>query len=245
MNCIGIIPARYASSRFPGKPLAVLKGKTILERVYLQALQSHILKNVIVATDDERIFRHVENFGGKVQMTDPSHKSGTDRCAEVALQFPEADVFVNIQGDEPLLPADQIDKVVTPFFKDQEVQIATLAKRIVSIEELENNNVVKVVFDCNGRALYFSRYAIPYIRSEAFADWLNHGAHFKHIGLYAYRKNALSAISKIPQGTLEKLESLEQLRWLENGLSISVTPTEVETLGIDTPEDLEKAQFLI
>lgn len=243
MNFVGIIPARYASTRFPGKPLAILGGKTVIQRVYEQV--SKVLTDVYVATDDQRIFDAVNGFGGNVVMTSPYHKSGTDRTEEavnnIGKQF---DVVINIQGDEPFIHESQI-RTVCECFKDPQTMIATLGRPFTdkdTITALENPNSPKIVCDNNGFAMYFSRSIIPYIRNIDKAEWLNNFNYLKHIGLYAYRRNVLSEITRLPQSSLEIAESLEQLRWLQNGYRIKVGITETETIGIDTPEDLKKAE---
>jgi 3-deoxy-manno-octulosonate cytidylyltransferase (CMP-KDO synthetase) len=243
LNFIGIIPARYASTRFPGKPLAMINGKTMIQRVYEQALSSKLLSKVIVATDDERIKNCVEEFGGTVVMTSQNHKSGTDRCFEAISIFlkenkiNKADVAVNIQGDEPFINPVQID-ILCSCFDNNETQIATLIKKIKSPEELLNPNVVKVVTDKTNRALYFSRSAIPYFRGKEIGEWINYNDYYKHIGIYAYRLECLEKIAALEMSALEKSESLEQLRWLENGFSIHARITDFESNAVDTPEDL-------
>lgn len=245
MKCAGIIPARYASTRFPGKPLAIINGISMIRRVYEQCLKSTSLNMVVVATDDERIAEHVRSFNGKVIMTSTKHRSGTDRCNEALdhLQalYPEHhfDVVVNIQGDEPFIDPVQIDAVAT-CFNDEHVDIATLARVIDTEEELFNPNTVKVVRGLQHQALYFSRSTIPYLRGSAQTEWLTKGLFLKHLGLYAYRTPVLKAIAELTPGKLELMESLEQLRWLENGYRISVELTDKEGVSIDTPEDLER-----
>ncbi len=243
MKYIGIIPARYASTRFPGKPLAMLGGKTVIQRVYEQV--SGILDEAVVATDDERILNAVEQFGGKAIMTSMAHRSGTDRCWEAYCKFGEQfDVVVNIQGDEPFIQALQL-RSICECFNDDSTQIATLVKPFASddnIEALFNPNSPKVVVDKEMHALYFSRSVIPYLRGIDQSEWLKHHTYYKHIGLYAYRTEVLKQITSLPQGVLEKAESLEQLRWLENGYTIKVGTTDIETIGIDTPEDLQRAE---
>ncbi len=235
---IGIIPSRYASTRFPGKPLTMIDGKSMIERVYMQCKLSVSLSKVVVATDDERIFDHVKNFGGEVIMTSTEHQSGTDRCAEVIFGLKESfDVAINIQGDEPYIQPEQIDLICSCFNKE-ETQIATLIKQTSDINEIDNPNVVKAVVAQNLRALYFSRYPIPYNRNNDASV-----IYYKHIGIYAYRTLILSLISKLPVSLLERAESLEQLRWLENGFSIQTAMTQFETIAIDTPADLEKLNF--
>ncbi len=241
---LGIIPARFASSRFPGKPLVDILGKTMIQRVYEQASQASQLDAIVVATDDERIFSHVQSFGGNVVMTSPTHLSGTDRCAEVTQQveYSRFEIIANIQGDEPFLQPAQVDLAVN-FLVSQPsgVSISTLLKKIENPADLFNPNVVKAVFDKAGNALYFSRQPVPFLREVAPENWLSQGEFFKHIGLYVFRREALLEISKLPPSRLELAESLEQLRWLENGYKIGVAVTEMETFGIDTPEDLAKA----
>lgn len=243
MKFIGIIPARYASTRFPGKPLAILGGKTVIERVYEQV--TSVLNDVWVATDDERIYDTVTAFGGQAVMTRSDHKSGTDRIEEAAEKIgAEADVMINVQGDEPFIQPSQI-ATVKALFDDPDVQIGTLGKPFESIEAVCNPNSPKIVCDVKGYALYFSRSVIPYIRGKKQTEWLSSFPFLKHIGLYAYRREVLAEITKLPQSPLEKAESLEQLRWLQNGYRIKVGLTNVETVGIDTPEDLARAERLI
>jgi 3-deoxy-manno-octulosonate cytidylyltransferase (CMP-KDO synthetase) len=239
MIIIGIIPARYGSTRFPGKPLAMIGNKTMIQRVIEQAEQSIMLKDVIVATDDKRIYEHVESLGKKVVMTSDQHPSGTDRCLEALTKSGiAADAVINIQGDEPFVDPSQID-ALAQLIAVEGVEIATLAKKIDDAEVLFDPNKVKVAFAKNGRAIYFSRHAIPYQKSIAKEEWLQHHTYFKHIGLYAYKTSTLKAISELEPSPLEVAESLEQLRWLENGKSIFVAETTIETPAIDTPADLE------
>lgn len=243
MRYIGIIPARYASTRFPGKPLALLGGKTVIERVYTQV--TSVLEHVYVATDDERIFDTVVGFGGHAIMTSPDHKSGTDRVAEAARKCGiDYDVVVNVQGDEPFIRGEQI-QLLCACFDHPDTQIATLGKPFESMEAVLNPNSPKVVTDNEGFALYFSRSVIPYVRGVDQTAWLEHFPFVKHIGLYAYRKEVLEAVTRLPQSPLELAESLEQLRWLQNGYRIRVALTDMETVGIDTPEDLAKAEKMI
>jgi len=240
MKFVGIIPARYASTRFPGKPLAVLGGKTVIQRVYEQVEKS--LDTAYVATDDERIYEHVESFGGKVVMTSPKHKSGTDRIEEAYSKIGgDWDVVVNIQGDEPFIQQSQI-ATVCDCFSDPSTQIATLGKPFESMEAVKNPNSPKIVTDVNGFALYFSRSVIPFIRGYEEKDWLGRFPFLKHLGIYAYRADVLKEITQLSQSPLEIAESLEQLRWLQNGYRIRVGITNVETVGIDTPQDLERAE---
>lgn len=243
MKYIGIIPARYASTRFPGKPLAVLGGKTVIQRVYEQAVS--VLPEAYVATDDERIFSAVEAFGGRAVMTRTDHKSGTDRIQEAVEKIAtDADVIINIQGDEPFIQPSQIETLMH-LFDNPETQIGTLGKPFETVEAVKNPNSPKIVVDNRGFALYFSRSIIPYIRGVEESQWLGHYPFLKHLGVYAYRRKVLAEVTRLPQGWLEKAESLEQLRWLENGYRIRVGITTVETVGIDTPEDLARAeQFL-
>ena len=240
MKVIGIIPARYASTRFPGKPLAMLGGKTVIERVYEKV--SSVLSDCYVATDDERIYQAVMDFGGRAVMTSADHKSGTDRIAEAMEKIGgDYDVVVNVQGDEPFIHAEQI-ATLCHCFDDPETQIATLGKPFASMAETENPNSPKIVVDNRGFALYFSRSIIPFVRGVNRQEWLNHYPFLKHLGLYAYRKEVLREVTRLPQSSLEKAESLEQLRWLQNGYRIRVGITNQETVGIDTPEDLERAE---
>ena len=239
MRILGVIPARYASTRFPGKPLVDIQGKSMIQRVYEQAKKTSSIEQVIVATDDQRIFDHVTAFGGEVMITSMNHRSGTDRCAEVAARFPEFEFVINIQGDEPFIHPRQIDLTVAPLLKNSKAQIATLAKQITEIKMLHDPNIVKVICTLNGRALYFSRNPIPFVRDQQPENWLKAGRFYKHIGLYAFKNSILQEVAQLPPGRLEKMESLEQLRWLENGFSIEVSFTKEETIGIDRPEDLE------
>lgn len=243
MKFLAVIPARYASTRFPAKPLAVLGGKCVIQRVYEQV--AGVLDNVVVATDDERIRAAVEAFGGRAVMTSTEHRSGTDRCREaferLGIGF---DVVVNVQGDEPFVRREQIEALVG-CFDNPETDIATLVKPFAAedgLEALENPNSPKVVLDAQSRALYFSRSVIPYLRGVPREEWLARHTFYKHIGLYAFRAEVLRAVTALPQSTLEKAESLEQLRWLENGYRIGVALSDAETVGIDTPEDLARAE---
>lgn len=235
---LGIIPARYASTRFPGKPLVPIQGISMIQRVYEQAKRATALDHVIVATDDARIFDHVRAFGGEVVMTNADHPSGTDRCAEVATQCPAFEAVLNIQGDEPFVRPEQIDLLAHTLLSNPACEIATLAKKIEDPQILFNPNAVKVVFAPVQGALYFSRNPIPYVRGADPSEWLQHAEFYKHIGLYAYRRDTLLRLSSCAPSPLERAESLEQLRWLENGYRIAVGLTEWETLGVDTPEDL-------
>ncbi|MEI6816066.1 MAG: 3-deoxy-manno-octulosonate cytidylyltransferase [Bacteroidota bacterium] len=240
MKVIGIIPARFGSTRFPGKPLADINGTTMIQRVYEQAKKSNSLSNVLVATDDDRIYKHVKDFGGIAIMTSSNHQSGTDRCREAVLKLDmEYDVVVNIQGDEPYIDPMQIDLLVT-CFKNEATQIATLVKGITLLDDIFNKNIVKVVIDKQMKALYFSRSPIPFSRNCEEQQWLQHAPYYKHIGIYAYRNRILKEITELDQSILEKTESLEQLRWLENGYGIQVAITELESIAVDSPEDILK-----
>lgn len=240
MKFIAIIPARYASTRFPGKPLAMLGGKPVIQRVYEQAIS--VLGEAYVATDDERIFKTVTDFGGKAVMTRTDHKSGTDRIEEAVEKLAtDADVIINIQGDEPFVQASQLQALMQ-LFDDPETQIGTLGKPFENLEAVDNPNSPKIVCDRRGFALYFSRSVIPHVRGKERAEWIQHFPYLKHLGLYAYRREVLREVTQLPQTPLELAESLEQLRWLENGYRIRVGLTDVETVGIDTPADLERAE---
>lgn len=242
MKVLGIIPARFQSSRFPGKPLAMIGSKAMIQRVYEQA--SKAFDDVAVATDDDRIFQKVISFNGKAVMTSESHQSGTDRTAEAALTYQlnakkTFDVVVNIQGDEPFIRPQQLQQLAATF-EDPSVQIATLVKKIETEEELFNENAVKVVKNAQNGALYFSRFPIPFMRGADKKDWVKKHTYFKHIGVYAYRYSVLQEITKLPQSSLELSEKLEQNRWLENGYKIKVSETDFQSLAVDTPEDLGK-----
>lgn len=238
-----VIPARYASTRFPGKPLAVLGGKPVIQRVYEQV--AGVVADVVVATDDERIFAAVEAFGGRVVMTSTEHKSGTDRCWEACCKVGgEYDVVINVQGDEPFIAHSQL-RAIMACFRNESTDIATLVKPFTEADglaALENPNSPKVVLDAESRAIYFSRSVIPYLRGIEREEWLSKHTFYKHIGMYAFRREVLREVTSLPQSTLEKAESLEQLRWLENGYKIGVGISDVETVGIDTPEDLARAE---
>ena len=246
MKVLAVIPARYASTRFPAKPLALLGDKPIVQRVYEQVAK--MVERVVVATDDERIYDTVASFGGEVVMTSPNHKSGTDRCAEAYDKLGcEADIVINVQGDEPFIATEQIATLVK-CFENEAIDIATLVKPFSAesgIEALENPNSPKVVINERGEAIYFSRSVVPYLRDVERSEWLKRHTFYKHIGIYAFRAKTLGEITQLPQSPLEQAEKLEQLRWLENGYRIGVGITDIETIGIDTPEDLERAeQFL-
>jgi len=245
MQFIGIIPARFQSTRFPGKPLILLGEKPIIQWVYENAKKA--LDEVYVATDDERIYRAVEEFGGKAVYTSPNHQSGTDRCAEAAQKVAEHlkfDVVINIQGDEPFIRPEQVEGLKA-CFDSPETEIATLIKPITNPEEITNINRPKVVISKNSEAMYFSRSPIPFVRDSKPEDWITRNTFFSHIGMYAYRFDILLELTKLPIGVLEKAESLEQLRWLENGYRIKTAQTLFENIGIDTPEDLEQATKLL
>ena len=240
-----IIPARYASSRFPGKPLALIGGKPMIQRVYEQAYKS--LELVYVATDDIRIYNTVIDFGGKAIMTSPDHQSGTDRCAEAVSGITQqtgkpVDIVINIQGDEPFVKPEQID-LLMKCFTEENIEIATLVRRTEPGEDIFNPNKPKVIINKAGDALYFSRAAIPFIRNTEMSEWSMKHAYYKHIGLYAYRTETLKKITKLPRSPLEISESLEQNRWLENGFRIRTAVTVWGNIGIDTPDDLEKANL--
>ncbi|GAB4259826.1 MAG: 3-deoxy-manno-octulosonate cytidylyltransferase [Saprospiraceae bacterium] len=233
---LGIIPARYGSSRFPGKPLADIGGKPMIQWVYEKALQSE-LDEVVVATDDQRILEAVEAFGGKALMTASTHSSGTDRCAEVAAMTPFSafSFVVNIQGDEPGIDPALINAVLEVLRSDEKLLISTLASRIQEPEQVSDPNVVKAVFDRNQKALYFSRSSVPFVRNDGATP-----VYYRHIGLYAFRRNALLQVAQMEQSSLERAEQLEQLRWLENGIPIGVAVVAHSSIAIDTPADLEK-----
>ena len=243
LKFIVIIPARYASTRFPAKPLALLGGKPVIERVYEQV--KGVVARVVVATDDERIYQAVEAFGGEVVMTSTEHRSGTDRCWEAYQKVgQEYDVVINVQGDEPFIAHSQL-RAIMACFENETTDIATLVKPFAEedgLAALENPNSPKVVLDADSRAIYFSRSVIPYLRGVEREQWLKLHTFYKHIGMYAFRADVLREITALPQSTLEKAESLEQLRWLENGYKIGVGISDVETVGIATPEDLERAE---
>lgn len=246
LKFIVIIPARYASTRFPGKPLALLGGKPMIQRVYEQV--AGVVEDVVVATDDERIYNAVEAFGGRVVMTSANHKSGTDRCWEAyQKQGEEFDVVINVQGDEPFIAHSQL-KTIMACFEDEATDIATLVKPFTEedgLSALENPNSPKVVLDKQSRAIYFSRSVIPYLRGVEREQWLKTHTYYKHIGMYAFRADVLREVTSLAQSPLELAESLEQLRWLENGYKIGVGISNVETVGIDTPEDLQRAEAFL
>jgi 3-deoxy-manno-octulosonate cytidylyltransferase (CMP-KDO synthetase) len=240
VKTIGIIPARYASTRFPAKSLADIDGKSMIQRVYEQAKKSAKLSYIVVATDHVDIYNHVVSFGGNACMTSQHHASGTDRCFEALTKQHEVfDYVINIQGDEPFIAPEQIDLLLSLL--DGETELATLVKRIEDTEQLFYSNEVKTIVNKNGEAIYFSRAAIPHLRNVPEKDWLNSFTFLKHIGLYGYRVDILEQITKMEVSSLEKAESLEQLRWIENGFRIKVAETTIETIGIDTPEDVLRA----
>lgn len=241
MKAVGIIPARYQSSRLPGKPLLMINGKPMIQRVYEQAIKVSSLAAVVVATDDERIMEAVEAFGGKVVMTSANHSSGTERCLEAAEKIEEEDfdIVINIQGDEPYIKPEQIQLILSCFHQEN-TEIATLIKLIDNPTVLQDPNKVKVVVDEDEFGIYFSRQCIPYLKGVDQANWNEEFNFYKHIGMYAYRLKTLKEITALSHSRLERAESLEQLRWIEHGYKIRVAITEDEALSVDTPEDLEK-----
>lgn len=240
MKTIGIIPARYASTRFPGKPLIDIGGKSMIQRVYEQAKKAKRLTDVVVATDDVRIEAHVKAFGGNVVMTSETHQSGTDRCFEALQKYGSGvDVVINIQGDEPFIQPEQID-LLASCFDTNEVGLATLVKKITTYDELFNVNTPKVLLDKNQNAIYFSRQTIPHVRGKETTQWIDYQVFFKHIGIYGYTSQALAEITQLKTSNLELAEGLEQLRWVENGYKIRTKQTDIENVAIDTPEDLKK-----
>ena len=242
MKTLIVIPARYESSRFEGKPLVEIAGKSMIQRVYEQAKACNLASDVVVATDDKRIFDHVKSFGGEVKMTSKEHQSGTDRCAEVAGEFPDCDLVINVQGDEPFIQPEQIDELIQFLIDNPDLDIATQKKKISDSDDLFSPNVVKVTSTTDHRALYFSRAPIPYFRGLLGDDWCKKCDYFKHIGIYGFKKEVLIQVHHLPVSNLEKTESLEQLRWLENGYTIGVMETNFTSIGIDTPGDLKKIQ---
>jgi 3-deoxy-manno-octulosonate cytidylyltransferase (CMP-KDO synthetase) len=240
MKIVGIIPARYASTRFPAKPLADIAGQTMIEWVYSQAKKSNQLDRVIVATDNQKIHDHVKSKGGEVCMTSENHVSGTDRCAEALASTGEQfDYVINIQGDEPFIDPRQIDLLASLL--DGEAELATLIKKITDADALHNSNIVKVIRNAKNEAIYFSRSPLPHLRNVPKEKWFEQQDYFKHIGMYGYRSDILGEITQLAPSTLELAESLEQLRWIENGYKIKLAETDIESMGIDTPEDLERA----
>lgn len=242
MNITAVIPARYASTRLPGKPLLEIAGKPMIQHVYERAQKAELVNRVIVATDDDRIFDAVKRFGGEAVMTSDAHKSGTDRLAEVASSL-ESDIIVNVQGDEPMIDPDMIDEAIRPLIGDGSIVMGSLKAEIQDEAELNNPNIVKVVVDKNDFALYFSRYSIPYFRDAPPVS--SPKGHFKHIGLYVYRREFLLEYAGLPQTPLEEAEKLEQLRALENGYRIKVPTTRFQSVGVDTEEDLERVRRIL
>lgn len=244
MKVLGIIPSRFASSRFPGKPLIDIKGKSMIQRVYEQSKKAGLIDELVVATDDQRIYNHVESFGGNVVMTSSSHTSGTDRCGEVIEKYTNFNIVINIQGDEPLIDPSQLDDVLGEF-KDDSINITTLVKQMTNIDDVINPNRVKVVRDKNNNGIYFSRSPIPFIANTDQSEWMTKSIFWKHIGIYAWRLNTLKELINLDKTELEKSESLEQLRWLYHGYNIKTVETKIETPNIDVPEDLEKVLSLL
>ncbi len=244
MKTLAIIPARYDSSRFPGKPLIDLKGKTMIQRVYQQTSKASLVDKVIVATDDTRILNAVNAFGGACIMTSPNHSSGTERCGEVIDNYTDYDIIINVQGDEPLIQPQQIDSVLQ-LFALENTYIATAIKKINKVDDIQNPNRIKVVVNGKNEALYFSRSPIPHIANIPFENWLEHNTFWKHIGIYAWRTKTLKELINLPVTDLEKLESLEQLRWLFHGYQIKTVETTIETPNIDVPADVKKVIDLL
>lgn len=242
MKILAVIPSRYASTRFPGKPLEKIAGKSMVQRVYEQVSKATRVDRIIIATDDNRIYDHIEDFGGEVLMTAEKHQNGTERCAEVIeTVYKDFDVVLNIQGDEPFILPEQIDQLAS-CFEDETTDIATLIKQTDSTEQLFSPNTAKVIFNEDDKALYFSRQPIPHLRGIAQEEWVEKKAHFLHVGIYGYRKDVLREIIQLPISSLERLEMLEQLRWLENGYTISVKQTDYQSISVDTPTDLANAE---
>jgi 3-deoxy-manno-octulosonate cytidylyltransferase (CMP-KDO synthetase) len=239
MNILAVIPARYASTRLPGKPLVSIGGKLMIERVWERARRASLVSKVIVATDDERIAQAVKAFGGEAVLTRPDHRSGTERVAEVAASHPDAEILVNVQGDMPIIEPAAIDAGIEAVRDDEDVKLGTLAVPISNPAEIMDPNVVKTVLDFDSNALYFSRAPIPWVRDR---EGSVHARHLKHIGLYVFRREALLEFATFPQGDLERIEQLEQLRWLENGYRIRVAETEYKTVEVDTPEDVKRVE---
>lgn len=242
MNVLAVIPARYASTRFPGKPLTSIAGKTMIERVWERARRASLVSKTVVATDDERIAEAVRSFGGEAVRTRGDHRSGTERVAEVAAANPDAEIVVNVQGDMPLIEPAAIDAAIEAVNADEEVKLGTLAVAITNPADIMDPNIVKTVLDFDGNALYFSRAPIPWVRDRGGPV---HAKHLKHVGLYVFRREALMEFATFPQGDLERIEQLEQLRWLENGYRIRVAETEYKTVEVDTPEDVKKVEQLL
>lgn len=239
-RAVAIIPARFGSTRFPGKPLALLKGKPVIQHVYQAVSSAGLIDAVFVATDDRRIFDVVTGFGGRAVMTSTEHTCGTERIAEVAEDI-ECDIIVNVQGDEPFIKPEMVDDVIKVLSDDRRAEISTLAKKTNDIKEILSPDVVKVVFDNEGFAMYFSRAPIPFYRDEPTSD-LQTPHYYKHIGIYGYKKDVLLRFASMPQGRLELIERLEQLRALAGGIKMKVKETPYDTFGIDTLEDLERAE---
>lgn len=244
MRVLGIIPARYESSRFPGKPLIDLQGKTMIQRVYEGAAKCSLLDKLIVATDDERIFNTVKRFGGEVMMTKSSHQNGTERCGEVLEKHGDYDVIVNVQGDEPLINPLQLENLIE-LFNDKEVAIGTIAKPMNDMADIRNPNRIKVVLDAMNNGIYFSRSPIPHVAGLAHENWMDKATFYKHIGLYAWKKEILQELLALPSTALEKIESLEQLRWIYNGYKIRCAISGLDTPNIDVPEDVNKVLALL
>jgi len=245
MKILGIIPARYGSTRLPGKALLKVKGKTIIQRVYGRVRMAQQLAECVVATDDVRIYNHVRKFGGKALMTRADHESGTSRCAEVIDTLQGFDIVVNIQGDEPMIHPAQIDQICALMVRHPNIPIGTLMRRIEDPEDLINPAVAKVVTGAQGRALYFSRSAVPFVRDIPPAEWLDQTPFFRHVGMYAYRSDVLKQLGTLPQSALERMEKLEQLNWLYHGFSIYAAETVFESIGVDTPQDLARLETLL
>jgi 3-deoxy-manno-octulosonate cytidylyltransferase (CMP-KDO synthetase) len=242
MSILALIPARFASTRFPGKPLVDLAGKTMIQRVYEQTTKAQKVAAVYVATDDERIANEVKRFGGNVIMTSDQHRSGTDRCAEAVEKISgHWNAIINVQGDEPFIQPEQID-LLASLFDDTKTEIGTLVKKLTDPNDLDNPNTIKVVLDQEKNGMYFSRSPIPHLRGINREDWLANHLFYKHIGIYGYRSDILPKLTQLAPGILEQAESLEQLRWRENGFTICAAFTSLETISIDAPEDIEKLQ---
>jgi len=242
MRVLGIIPARYASVRLPGKPLERIGDVSLIMRVYTQVKKARLVSDVIVATDDERIFNHVREEGGQAVMTSVDHRTGTERCFEACKKLEKNfDFVINIQGDEPFVHPEQLDSLISSL--NNSTEVATMCKRIENLDELMDPNLPKLILDDLYRAIYFSRAPIPYIREHAFDKWLDYGTFFKHIGIYAYRSDILATIVKLKPSITEMMEQLEQLRWISNGVKINVVETNLESISVDTFEDLQKARM--
>jgi 3-deoxy-manno-octulosonate cytidylyltransferase (CMP-KDO synthetase) len=242
MNILAVIPARYASTRFPGKPLVSIAGKPMIERVWERARRATNVTRVVVATDDERIAQAVKAFGGEAVLTRADHRTGTERVAEVAVAHPDAEILVNVQGDMPVIEPNAIDAGIEAVLEEEDVKLGTLALPISNPAEIMDPNVVKTVLDFDGNALYFSRAPIPWVRDRKESV---HAKHLKHVGLYVFRREALLEFATFPQGDLERIEQLEQLRWLENGYRIRVVETEYQSVEVDTPEDVKRAEQVL